>query len=187
MKILIKYFLQGLMLIAPIGLSLYIIYAIFMFIEELMSKTMANLFDVDIPGVGLVTFILVVVFIGIIGQTFIARPFRFFFHQIIEKTPFLKVIYASLNDLFSAFIGKEKKFNKPVLVQVDANLERMGFLTEENLSSLGREDKVAVYFPHSYNFTGEMYVVDKSQVNHVNIGPAEAMKFIVSGGVSGVI
>jgi uncharacterized membrane protein len=101
--------------------------------------------------------------------------------------PFLKVIYSALNDLFSAFVGKERKFNKPVLVLVNpvSNLEKLGFLTEDDLTKLDVTDKVAVYFPHSYNFSGELFIVPKDQVKPLNINPAEAMKFIVSAGITG--
>ena len=93
-----------------------------------------------------------------------------------------------MNDLFSAFVGKERKFNKPVIVLVNpiSNLEKLGFLTEEDLSELGENDKVAVYFPHSYNFSGELFIVPKSQVRSIDINPVVVMKFIVSGGVSDI-
>ncbi len=99
----------------------------------------------------------------------------------------LRVVYSAFNDLFSAFVGKEKKFNKPVLVLVNpiSNLEKLGFLTEDDLSKLDETEKVAVYFPHSYNFSGELFIVPRSQVRLININPAEVMKFIVSAGVSG--
>ncbi|NJO87591.1 MAG: DUF502 domain-containing protein [Chloroflexia bacterium] len=104
------------------------------------------------------------------------------------KTPILKLIYSAFNDLFSAFAGKEKKFNKPVIVLINpsANLEKLGFLTEEDLSKLDEKNKVAVYFPHSYGFTGEVFVVPKSQVRSLPVNSASLMKFILSGGVSGL-
>jgi len=135
----------------------------------------------------LVIIIFLIIFMGMLGNTIFAKPFEAVFRRFIDKTPFLKVIYSSLNDLFSAFVGKEKKFNKPVLVVVNplTNLEKLGFLTEEDLSRLDEKDKVAVYFPHSYNFSGELYIVPKSQVKPVNIDPVDMMKFIVSAGISG--
>ena len=89
--------------------------------------------------------------------------------------------------MFSAFVGKEKKFNKPVLVLVNpiSNLEKLGFVTEEDLTKIDELDKLAVYFPHSYNFSGELFIVPKVQVKALNIAPSDVMKFIVSAGVSG--
>lgn len=187
MKRLINYFLQGLLYIAPFGITAYIIFAILKFVDNILDDTLQKFLNIDIPGLGIIILVLFLILLGIVGQSIIARPFKKLFKRFIDKTPLLKVIYSALNDLFSAFVGKEKKFNKPVLVLVNtiSNLEKLGFLTEEDLSSLGQKDKVAVYFPHSYNFSGELFIVPKKHVKPLDINPAEAMKFIVSGGVAG--
>jgi len=187
MKKITKYFLQGLLYVAPFGITVYIIYAIFTFVDNLLKSTLHKLLNVDIPGLGLIVIVLLIILIGIIGHTIIARPFKAFFNRLIDKTPFLKVIYSALNDLFSAFVGNERKFDKPVLVLVNpiSNLEKLGFLTEDDLTKLDETGKVAVYFPHSYNFSGELFIVPKEHVKPIDIGPAEVMKFIVSAGVSG--
>ena len=187
MKKLTNYFLQGLLFIAPIGITLYIIFAIFKFTDNLMNATLLKLIKIDIPGLGLVTIVILILITGFIGHTIIAKPFKFLFNQFIDKTPFLKVIYSALNDLFTAFVGKEKKFNKPVRVLINplANIEKLGFLTEDDLTKLDLKGKVAVYFPHSYNFSGELFIVPSDQVKPVNVNPVEMMKFIVSAGISG--
>lgn len=187
MRKLINYFNQGLLYIVPFGTTVYIIYVIFHFIDNILDDILLDILKVDIPGLGIIIIVLFLIITGIIGQTIIARPFKALYNRLMDKTPLLKVIYSSLSDLFSAFVGKEKKFNRPVLVLVNpaSNLEKLGFLTEDNLTKFGETDKVAVYFPHSYNFSGELFIVPKNQVRHVNIKPAEVMKFIVSAGVSG--
>ncbi len=103
------------------------------------------------------------------------------------RIPLLKVVLSAFSDLFSAFVGKERKFNRPVLVLVNpvTNLEKMGFLTEDDLSLIGQKETGAVYFPHSYNISGELFIVPKEQVRPIDINPAEVMKFIVSAGVAG--
>ena len=106
----------------------------------------------------------------------------------MDRLPIVKTVYSALKDFFSAFVGSEKKFNKPVLVKVNliSNLEKIGFVTTEDLSELGIHDKVTVYFPHSYNFSGEMFIVPKEHITPLDIAPSEAMKFVVSGGVTKV-
>ena len=187
MKKLINYFLQGVLYIAPFGITAYIIYAIFMFIDNLLDDTIQNYLHIDIPGLGLLVIIVFLILVGIIGQSIIAKPFKKLFKRFIDRTPLLRVIYSAFNDLLSAFVGKEKKFNKPVLVLVNtiSNLEKLGFLTEEDLTNLNEKKKVAVYFPHSYNFSGELFIVPKNQIKLLDINPAEVMKFIISGGVAG--
>lgn len=187
MKKLVNFFLQGILYIAPIGITLYIIYVVFKFVDNLLREWLEVLLGIYIPGLGVVVIVLLLILTGLIGQTIIARPFKYFFRRLIAKIPLLKVIFSAFNDLFSAFVGKERKFNRPVLVLVNpvTNLQKMGFLTEEDLSLIGEKDKVAVYFPHSYNFSGELFIVPAEQVHPLDLNPAEAMKFIVSAGVAG--
>ncbi len=187
MKKLINYFLQGILYIAPIGVTTYIIFLVFSFVDSLLKEYLKDLLGIYIPGLGVLIVIVLLILIGLIGQTIIARPFKLLFKNVMGRIPLLKVIFSAFNDLFSAFVGKEKKFNKPVLVLVNpiSNLEKLGFLTEEDLSLIGEKEKVAVYFPHSYNFSGELFIVPKDQVRPVNLNPAEVMKFIVSAGVAG--
>jgi len=186
MKKIVNYFLQGLLYIAPIGVTAYIIYVIFRFTDNLLASFLRDYLAIDIPGLGLLVIFFLLVFIGIVGQSILAKPFKMLFDRVMERAPLLKLIYSAMNDLFSAFVGKERKFNKPVMVLVNpiSNLEKLGFLTQEDLSKLGETEKVAVYFPHSYNFSGELFIVPKNQVRPVDVNPAVVMKFIVSGGVS---
>jgi uncharacterized membrane protein len=125
--------------------------------------------------------------VGYFGQTVIATPLKSFFKRMIHKVPVLEAVYSAFTDLINAFVGKEKKFNKPVLVLVNptADLYKLGFLTEEDLSLLSEKEKVAVYFPHSYNFSGELFIVPRKNVRPLKINSAQVMKFIVSAGVTG--
>lgn len=188
MKRILNYFLQGLLYIAPFGITAYIIYLIFTFVDNLLNEILEDILDVDIPGLGILVIVFFLILVGIVGQSIIAKPFKILFTRLLEKAPLLRLIYSAMNDLFSAFVGKEKKFNRPVIVLVNpiSNLEKLGFLTEEDLSRFGEKEKVAVYFPHSYNFSGELFIVPKNQVRPIDINPAVAMKFIVSGGVSNI-
>jgi len=187
MKKLINYLLQGILYIAPLGITAYIIYAIFMFMDGLSQKLIANFFDVKIPGLGILSLLLFLIVVGFIGRTIIAEPLKILFKKIIDRIPLLKFIYTALNDLFSAFVGKEKKFSKPVLVKVNtiSDLEKLGFITEENLEILDELDKVAVYFPHSYNFSGELFIVPKKNIKPLSVNSSQVMKFIVSAGLTG--
>jgi uncharacterized membrane protein len=104
----------------------------------------------------------------------------------LKRLPLLNVIYSSINDLFTAFVGKEKKFTVPVRVCIDQqnNLWKIGFITEKNLVDFGMKGMVAVYFPFSYSINGEMIMVPESDVIMVDLSPSEVMKFVVSGGVT---
>jgi len=187
MKKLINYLLQGLLYLAPLTITAYIIYAAFTFIDGLSQKILTKFFDVHIPGLGLLSLLVFLVLIGFLGRTIIAQPLKKIFRKVIDSVPLLNFIYSAFNDLFSAFVGKEKKFNQPVLVQVNlnSNLEKLGFVTEENLDIIQADGKVAVYFPHSYNFSGELFIVPRTQIRHLDVNSSEMMKFIVSAGLTG--
>jgi uncharacterized membrane protein len=185
MNRIFKYLLQGILYIAPLAVTVYIIYLVFDFLDNILSGALGYL-HLDIPGIGLLVIILFLILVGYLGQTILANPLKSFFRATIMKIPILNVVYTAFSDLFSAFVGKQKKFNKPVMVLMNpaTNVYKLGFLTEEDLTVLGEYDKVAVYFPHSYNFSGEMFIVPKDQVRPVKLNAGDVMKFIVSGGVS---
>ncbi len=183
-----NYFLQGLLYLAPFGITGYIIYVIFNFTDNLLDDILEKFLKTDIPGLGIVVIFFFLVLVGIIGTSILAQPFKILFNRLLKRTPLLKLIYSAFNDLFSAFVGKERKFSRPVIVLVNpvSNLEKLGFLTSEDLSRIDEKEKVAVYFPHSYNFSGELFIVPKEQVRPLDLNPAVVMKYIVSGGVSDI-
>ena len=188
MKKLVNYLIQGILYIAPLGITAYIIYSVFTFMDGLLQEQLTKFFNIEIPGLGVLTLVLFLIFVGFVGRTFIARPLKIVFKKIIESVPLLNFVYTAFNDLLKAFVGKEKKFNKPVLVKVNLNsdLEKLGFITEENLEILGEKNKVAVYFPHSYNFSGELFIVPKENIKPIEMNSSDVMKFVVSAGLSGL-
>ena len=186
MKKLFSYLVQGLLYSAPIAITVYIIFLTFNVIDGILKQTLNRILGVEIPGLGILIIVLCLILIGYFGQTIIASPLKHLIKGLMERAPVLKVIYSAINDLFSAFVGKDKKFNRPVIVLVNpvSNLHKLGFLTEDDLSLINEKDKVAVYFPHSYNFSGELFIVPKENVRPIDLNPAEVMKFIVSAGVA---
>jgi uncharacterized membrane protein len=188
MKKLIRYFLQGLLYLAPTAITLFLVYIIFTRLDSGIRGLIDKIFHIDIPGIGVLILVVLITLLGMAGQSFVFKPLRKMVDNIMARAPLVKLIYSSIKDLMSAFVGSEKKFDKPVLVKVNmiSNLEKMGFLTQSDLSELNIKDKVAVYFPHSYNFSGEMFIVPVEHITPLNIPPAEVMKFIVSGGVTKV-
>ena len=87
----------------------------------------------------------------------------------------------------STFVGNKKGFDQPVMIKIyeNSSIERIGFITNENLNSLGiKGEKILVYLPHSYAFSGQLFVVEKSYITPINKPSSEIMKLIVSGGVT---
>ena len=186
MKKLRKYFFQGLLFLVPIGLTIYIVYQIYIFINGLLIDYIRPIIHVNIPFLDLLIVLAVIALVGLLGDTFIFRPVKNLVNKAFMKIPVINLLFTSLKDILSAFVGKERKFSNPALVKINhlTNLEKLGFITQEDLSKIGvRDKKVAVYFPHSYNFSGELFIVPVEQVTPLDLPSSEVMKFIVSGGV----
>jgi len=188
MKRLFTYFIQGLLLVAPLGITVYMVYRIFTFTDGLLSTYLQEHFEIKTPGLGILIIFVFLVLLGMVGETILARPVKNLINRILQKTPFLKLIYSSINDLFSAFIGKERKFHRPVmmLINKENNLWKIGFVTQDTPIQIDDSELITVYCPFSYGFSGELYFVPSANIKHLEIPPSEAMKFIISGGVSGV-
>lgn len=188
MKKLTSYFFQGLLYLAPISITIYVIYLIFDFSDNLLQEHLSVMIGRSIPGLGVLIMLLLLTALGYVGQTIIARPFKLFFHKIIHTIPLLELIYSAIKDFFSAFVGKDKKFNRPVMFKINPNdnMHRIGFITNTNLEAFAETDLVAVYVPFSYTFTGETYLVSKEAIKLINAPASEVMKFIVAGGVADI-
>jgi uncharacterized membrane protein len=180
--------MQGLLFIAPVGITLFVIFKVFAVADGFTRADLKTFFHIDIPGMGILVIIILLILLGFIGQSIIFSPMRDLIDSLMKRAPVIKLIYTSLNDFLNAFVGEKRKFTRPVLVKVNhiSNLEKLGFLTQEDLSELKIKDKVAVYFPHSYNFSGELFIVPAEHVTPLDLPPAEVMKFIVTGGVTRV-
>lgn len=184
---LLHYFFRGLLIIAPLTLTAYAVYSLLKLLNDPIENFFESYFGFRIYGLGLVTMFFLIVFIGVVGSTLLMRPFLKIFESLVLKVPFIKLIYTSLKDLFAAFVSDKKKFNRPVLVEIGKNsgVHRIGFITSEDLSHFNIKDKLAVYFPLSYAFTGQLFIINKELVSPLpDDEVAEIMKFIVSGGVT---
>lgn len=186
MKKIFGYFIQGLLLIAPMAIIVYILYSLFNTIDGWLYQNIEKIIGFSVPGLGILTLFIVLTLLGFLGETAIVRPIKRLAGSLIKKIPLLNLLYTSFNDLFSAFVGKEKKFNTPVkvLFNQENNLWKLGFITKKSLKEIGNEELAAVYFPHSYNFSGELYLIPKERIVLIDLPPAEVMKFVVSGGVT---
>jgi uncharacterized membrane protein len=184
-KRVVGYFFQGFLYIAPLGVTAYVLYAIFMVVDAPVRVVSERLFGGYVPGLGIVAVAALLTLLGWLGSTIIARPFKAFTRRFIDRTPLIGTIEGAVRDILSALFSKDRKFSHPVLVRVSGatDLEKLGFVTQEDLGELGLGEKVAVYFPHSYNFSGELFIVPRERVRPAGITAQEAMKFIVSGGM----
>ncbi|MDN3669698.1 DUF502 domain-containing protein [Echinicola jeungdonensis] len=176
-KRVINYFLKGLLFVVPLAITIYIIYGVIQFLD--------NLIPITIPGFGILIVFGLITFIGYLASIFITKPIFELLERWLFRIPLVNILYTSIKDLMSAFVGDKKKFNTPVKVDLTENISRLGFITQDNLEVIGEQDMVAIYFPHSYNFSGNCFLVPRKNVKILeNVKSTDVMKFIVSGGVS---
>jgi uncharacterized membrane protein len=174
-----SYFVNGLLFMVPVVLTLYIFYLVFFKIDHLLGFS--------IPGVGFIVTILGITLIGFLVSNFLTRKLMLLIDRLFTRLPLVKLLYSSIKDLIGAFVGDKKSFNKPVLVSLtpERGASVLGFVTAESLENLGLNDYTAVYVPQSYNFAGNLLLFPKDQITPLSASSSEVMTFIVSGGVAG--
>lgn len=189
---LLQYFLQGLLVIAPVAVTIYAVYAIVSFVDNQVPIFTARDGDGKIYvrnyGLGFLAVIAGIIIIGYVSSFFIQNRVFNLFDSVLKRTPGIRFIYSTTKEFFEAFAGEKKKFNKPVLANIDDNdVWRVGFITQDEAVDFGFSDYVAVYIPMSYSIAGNVYILPRARVRLVtNINATDAMKFAISGGVTEV-
>jgi len=196
---LLYFFFQGMVILAPIVITIWAVLSLFNLIDDILPNLLHVLFPdfvkltpqgypEKIPGLGFLVVVIIVFLVGYISSSFIISKLVELFDNILEKTPGVKIIYSTVKDFLEAFAGNKKKFDKPVLVSIESpDVWRIGFITQSDVSEFGLHEHVAVYIPHSYAFAGVTFLVKHDRIRKVEkVSSANAMKFVVSGGVTDV-
>ena len=189
-RTLFNYLIRGSLVILPIAAALFFIYWAVSELDAALNLSDAIWVDqvdkpIYIPGLGILSVVVILIVVGIIVTNFVTDPIKKWVTSWFKKLPIFNVLYTSFKDLTEAFVGDDKKFNEPVVVEFnETGLKKIGFLTQKDLSKIGYPGEVAVYFPLSYSFAGQLCIVKADRVKPLKMSASEAMKFIVSGGVS---
>ncbi len=187
-KNFISHFAQGLIVIAPTVITVFVFYRLFIFFKNNFPNTHLVSPYAD-PFIILFVIIIFIFLVGRLSATIFFTPVIVGSEKVVERVPFIRVVYSAVKDLFSHFIGNKKKFNRPVLVTIDKanDIKQIGFVTQTDLTTMSIEQGfISVYLPFSYGLNGKLIIVHKDSVIALNVSATEAMKFIVSGGVTHV-
>ena len=178
MKRIFGYFLRGLMLTVPLVVTVWVCYGIFTRVDGWLG--------ISIPGIGFVTTLVLITLVGALGSSILTASAVTLQEELLNKLPFVRLLYTSTKDLLSAFVGEKKRFDKPVLVTLgmDGSVKVLGFLTQSSAERLGVDSSVVVYVPHSYAWSGQLMIVPSARVSMLSTDSAEFMAFVVSGGVT---
>ena len=194
-KKIIQYLLQGLLILAPLAITIYSIYWIVSTVDnwlpifrEPVKDFQGNIIGHKVKnyGLGFVVVLSSIITIGYLSSFFIQSKIFSLFDSWLEKTPGIKFIYSSVRDFFGAFAGEKKKFNTAILANVFTDdVWVVGFLTDEEMHKfdMGAE-MVGVYVPQAYHWAGQLYILPRNKVKKIEkISSGEAMKYTVTGGV----
>lgn len=195
MKSLFQLFFQGLLILLPFVLTIYLVYLIFTVLDETLFSVSGALVTNLFPSLessqlttvlGIAFTLTVIILTGVAGRLYLTRFLMSAIDNLMERIPLVKMLYNTLKDFFNAFLGEEKSFDKPVTVYVnnERTVKLIGFITCDSLEDLSMVDQVAVYLPQSYNFAGNLIIVNKDQIEPLDAPASKVMTFIVSGGVT---
>jgi uncharacterized membrane protein len=128
---LVGYFLRGLVFLAPVVITLYVVTVVF--------RTVDGWLGLSIPGAGFVATVVLVTLFGFFASGFITRSFVAWLDDILERLPVVRLLYSSIRDFVNAFVGEKRRFDKPELVRLfdNSSAHALGFVTQESLEALG--------------------------------------------------
>jgi len=177
----VHYVLNGLLITLPVFGTGYIVFQLFSFLDSIVPRILYTEDEMltkgdHFSGWGLLMLILVLFVMGWFGGMFINDRIKGLFQRLLDKIPGVNNLYKAISDVLGAFVGKEKKFNQPVMI---------GFITDTDLSELGNniQGKVAVYFPMSYSFSGHMMIVPAKNITRIERNAVDILKYAMSGGI----
>ena len=180
-RLILNYFLRGLMVVLPLALTVGVIYWFLGFVANILGlnaegSDLKLMFFYFFLGLGIITVI------GYFVRGLLAKQILDFLEGLIEKAPGLNFIFGTTRDITEAFMGENKKFNRPVVAHLSEGIHKVGFLTREDAAFLDCPGSSVVYFPYSYGLNGEMLVVDKKKLRPLDAEASNVTKFVVSGG-----
>ena len=180
MNKILKYFISGLVVLLPLAITVYLLVEIVRWLSSILDS---SIYFIILPGI-----LIFISLIGYLTQAYFDRTGLSIFEKGISKIPLISLIYFSLKDITKALTGQNKKFSSPVAVKMSATgIMKLGFITQRDIQIF--EDPkmnaayVSVYFPHSYNFSGNLFLVPVDNITLLEVNTTAHMKYIVSGGI----
>lgn len=185
MKSLFSHALKGLLFVFPLAATGYIVYIAVDWANRTFNSLFFEWMSVNIPMLGFVAVFLMLSLTGWLVSKCMTWPAFRYVDDLFRRMPLVKIIYTSVKELTEAFVGDERKFNVPVVYKLNnEGVMRFGFITQTDLSGLGLDGYVSVYSPHSYNFSGNLFIVPEKNVQRIEAESTEMMKYIISAGVT---
>lgn len=191
------YFFTGILVTAPVAITVYLAYEVILFIDKMVSvlvdgvipQKYAEYLPMTVPGIGILILIIGFVFVGMFAAGFVGRFFLKLGEWIVYKVPLISSVYSMLKQVFETFFSnKANSFKQVVLLEYPRRgIWIYGFLSGEHKGEASKksgEELLNVFIPTTPNPTsGFLIFVPKKDVQVVDISVEDALKFIISCGV----
>tara|TARA_B100000963_G_scaffold170602_1_gene148425 strand:+ start:466 stop:1080 length:615 start_codon:yes stop_codon:yes gene_type:complete len=188
-----NYFIAGIVVLIPIGITLYLTLFIIKVSGNVIPKEINpnNYLPFDIPGVEILIALFLITFIGWLSLSFIGKKFFELFNNFLKKIPILRTIYSAIGQMTESFTKKDNDEKSVVLLEYPRKgIWVVGFATKENKGIIKdnvNEDLVNVFVPTTPNPTsGFLLMLPKKDLIYLNVSFEQASKFIVSAGTTNI-
>lgn len=191
------YFFTGLLVVVPLGLTYFIIRFLFVTIDDILSETVSTFIREQfglslgirqIPGVGIITLVLIIILTGIVARNYFGRKLVNLGDKFVERIPLINRIYVATKQISKAFLSSKREvFKKAILFEYPRKgVYSIGFYTQDTRGPAQEaidEDVVSVFLPTTPNPTsGFLLFIPKTDVIELDLTIEEALKLIISGG-----
>ena len=185
-----RWFVQGLLISLPIGLTVYVVLWIGGWLNSLFEAPIRAIFGIDIPGLGLLLTLLIILGVGFLASHVLTAWIFEKLNAVLGRIPVLHSLYSTIHETVGLlFGGKDRGFRSAVLVRQGGDMGYIvGLITRDTLSELPHlpEDCVAVFIPMSYGIGGFTCLVPRDKVIPLpDLSPQQALRFAMAGGVGG--
>lgn len=188
MRYLRRHFFTGLLVLAPTVVTGWLVWKIFITIDNLIEPLQKRFPLIDIPGIGFALVLLLILVTGVLAGNLVGRRIIGFGEKLLRRLPLIRRIYTASKELSEVFLAEKKTaFRRVVLIRYPhAASFALAFVTGEGVgyfNGIVGEELVNVFIPTTPNPTsGFLLMIPKRETFPVDISVEEAMKMVISGG-----
>ncbi|OGR82494.1 MAG: hypothetical protein A2902_05630 [Elusimicrobia bacterium RIFCSPLOWO2_01_FULL_64_13] len=188
MRALTRYFFQGVLLLLPITITIYLLVIVFQKVDAIGQVVLAQWVPEGAlrTGFGFLGTVGFIILVGTISSHWLGAALFDWVERQFARSPIVRGMYGLIRETVHSVFGKKKILSQAVLVDLPKlGYKRVGFVTQDPVTFTdGEEEKIVVYMPHSFQISGEMIVVPKASVRFLNIPPETAFKMVMSAGIA---
>lgn len=190
-----NYFLTGLVVASPIGITLYIGWWFITFVDENVKPLIPAIYNPEtylpfpIPGLGLIGVVIFLVVLGALTANLFGRALLRFGEKIVDRMPVIRSVYSTLKQIFETVVSQDtKSFSDVVLVEYPRpGLWAIAFVSGENTSEIQghlADEVVNLFLPTTPNPTsGFLLFAPRKDLIYLDMTPDQGAKYVISAGL----